>query len=1181
MPDDNFRDGPTGVYRDVGSGFAGRLQCKAEIWANLPISKRRQQDQQFIFSPETLSIAPEPIREKLQSISKIDGVFLAFDPTHHHNFVCAKKKGESGVDVDSDAVRLSALEFYGSINQSLVGEQGEGLLIYEKDDQDNETSRIKGVTAKAAHSMWINDGSLFSDYIVLPSEENLEPEDPVERTQRAFSPRWSYDIVNAPIKVQSANGQTVSSSANFHYPRQKANATSSPVDLISNNGVESSFKVSGSDFYRNINPGIHWRLVKRTSIFQGEDFWIEIRKSAKSSDIPDLGSAKFRMLNRFAHLDVNSIPQGASACQIQNLAMIETDENGTVQEDSKDKFDLARQRYFIIELGIGDLGKHNSDFRKTDAGHNYYIILAEKANPIFCHYDKQYLPCSTGSFDRNEHSLSSNPVLRKLSTYQWERSDTLMNQESLRITVRQHLGRIIITFSGHEDQPWIISRSDLIPTPGGQDPESSDEEDTEVEMQFRSVPMLIPAGKIAVMGGNYKCSFTFSPMTYVKRASFDMPQPLSVLGPVEQEEINLLLRDKGVSKLLDTDTYENSRQDLAAPKGRQGQKFQFNQDAEDYQETIDGDLRTTKAIKVQPDLVFRRGKAPDMQRRRNRDRQRTRTPHQISVRQRGDLVALGSDARFAVSMQADVNLQAGTYIFPAVPGDAPVEEGAAQAGATVGSVGGGNDVDQSWWLERCITPITTGFRLFVPASIEPAFNREKIDVSHHLLSYSDDWRADDWQSGQLTTIHHQAQVSFLLNAGMKFDDGKPNYSSYIHSLADKAFYIQISIYWEGGVMPRPSREKDRVVFTGLCYGGEVSFENNQRIMSCDLVDYSDILRDQKFKNSPFFDKMRDFNAINEILELASFRDGTNEQGEITDQSQPGSLIRRLADYEDGNNWITIVHNGETLFNREFALPGSYDILQEPFLRFQDGETYYDAIQRMAQLSGKVFFFDRLGVFHYDALPYEQELFGFQQGSGENEDQPPFDWDRLSKVNFVASPRDAEITDVQRQAFNSYTVRRNVKDVNNEIRVISTTPDGKLLVAGHTNFDSIFDPDKPGFLGYPKEFMQQDGIFGDEATVKWYVKNLTKMFIPPVVIRFEAVGRNLLRALDIVTFQGMGMREPQRLIIGSIKSEVKPAQNTWYQEFECYWLFPSTNIEWGETNDVALSLDGGIDQSNPV
>jgi hypothetical protein len=146
---------------------------------------------------------------------------------------------------------------------------------------------------------------------------------------------------------------------------------------------------------------------------------------------------------------------------------------------------------------------------------------------------------------------------------------------------------------------------------------------------------------------------------------------------------------------------------------------------------------------------------------------------------------------------------------------------------------------------------------------------------------------------------------------------------------------------------------------------------------------------------------------------------------------------------------------------------------------------------------------------------------------------------------------------------------------NEIKVISTSPNGEIFVAGHTNYASLNDPDAPGFIGYRKPFLQMDGIFGSADNVKWIVKNYTRMFIPPIKVSFKAIGRNKLKALDVITFQPLGSREKQPLIISSIKSEIDASKNTWYQDFECLWLFPRQDIQWGNTNEIGLGLDGSI------
>jgi len=276
---------------------------------------------------------------------------------------------------------------------------------------------------------------------------------------------------------------------------------------------------------------------------------------------------------------------------------------------------------------------------------------------------------------------------------------------------------------------------------------------------------------------------------------------------------------------------------------------------------------------------------------------------------------------------------------------------------------------------------------------------------------------------------------------------------------------------------------------------------------------------------------------------------------------------------DKTGWFQTPHNGETIYNSEYSLPGSYNILHEPLFKFKDGESLWSGISKISQMAGKIVYFDRLGVFHYEKLPYDQELFGGQEGSS------PYlnikKWEALSKIDFFASPKDfnkSEGAEIHRQVFGDYTVTRDMESVINQIRVISNTPGGELLLAGHTNFDSLFDNEKPGFVGYPKTLLLMDGIYGDEQNVKWIVKHYTKLFLPPIKITFKAIGHNLLKALDIVTFQGIGWREKQVLIIGDIDNEIDPATNQWWQTFSCYWIFPSQNISWGSPNEIGIGVD---------
>jgi hypothetical protein len=275
MGDKGRGSDPTGNFQRGAPGFAGKLQCRCEIWRNLPIARRRQQDQNYIFSPETIQLAPENIRERLQGIANLDGVFLSFEPSYQHNFVCAKKKEESSEVGELNETRnllnltgtipLSQLEFYDGIRESLLGTEGNRLLAL-----DGTTA--SSASAKAAHHMWINDGSLFSDYIILPSEEDAEPEDPADIVRRRMSARWGYDLVNAAITRKQEQETSRSSSPDYHAPRQRANALANPVTLMRQLGVEDQFKPTSELIYKGINPGIHWRLERELQSIKAKTF---------------------------------------------------------------------------------------------------------------------------------------------------------------------------------------------------------------------------------------------------------------------------------------------------------------------------------------------------------------------------------------------------------------------------------------------------------------------------------------------------------------------------------------------------------------------------------------------------------------------------------------------------------------------------------------------------------------------------------------------------------------------------------------------------------------------------------------------------------------------------------------------------------------------------------------------
>lgn len=1112
----------TGTFEEGCPGNAGIVNCKCEIYKNKPIYKRRQQDQDFIVSSETLSLLPEEIHDKLSSTRGLDGVYLREIHNYRSNYASFRKKRD-GNDEDSgpsvleilfpDVVPIDELEFL-----PLIGGFFGNVPIFVNGQPSNKQ--------EGPHQTWVMDGSLFCSDTQNPSEYYIcrkNPDGSVNREaefRRQYLAAWRYDLFNAPPSISVIDGTAQSGDVIRFRPYQFVNSKESPaiaLERTENADLLSIFKIG--ETYRGINPGIHWSAIKRTSLFQGEDFWVEFICGTKEPNIPEHGNAVFNMLEKYKFLDVNTSPTESGV--IINGGVVELDNNRAITDKSKELYDLSRQSYFIIEIGV------------NDPDHNYFILIPEKDYPIFIHAgdfittvpqtdngaasseleDDAGDDCSPGASSTPQGqkpngvipTRSGQKISRRLSSWKVAKGKTLMErQDSLRVTVRNHLGSLIIVFSGYENDPWIINRSDYVE----KDATNTNDPITEDNLEIRQVPMIVPQAKIAIYGGNRQSSFAFSPLQYYNVAPFKSPQSLSLLGPLSQTDINLLLRDKGTTR-------NPSRSSINVG-------YEYSMDAEKFVELVDGVAETNYAISVQPDTVYNFGKAPDAQ----RERSKRRIPSTIKIDNNNCLQRIGSSGPYVKQTQVFFELIPGDYIFQSP-----------------------DDITSEWLLQSCITPIITHFRLYVPPT-GTAYDAASVDVSHHVMNFSDSWSARDF-----SLIEHTGRVQFLINDGMEFID-QVNYAPFLASLVDKTFYIQISVWWEKGVMPKPADEQDRVMITGICPGGTITVENGKKVLNCDILDYYTILKDQKFFNSPFFDKMRDFNAIYEVMKMAGFRDEFDDD--------PAALVRRLAE-TDESGWFEVIHNGDSITVNDYALPGSYDILQQPFMRFADGEPFSQAIERIATLSGKVAYFDRIGVFHFENLPFEQLFFNSE---GVDYQTPVEEYTALSKIDFYVSPGEIGTSDFHRQVFNSYTVKRNVEDVVNEIRVISTTPDGELLLAGHTNFDSLFRHDTPGFVGYPKQFLQMDGVFGSEDAVKYLVKHYTKMFVPPVTFTFEAFGHNKLKALDIITFQQLHSNDKQPLIIQSIASEVDPAKNSWIQKFECQWIFPSIDINWGPSSNEA-------------
>lgn len=484
---------------------------------------------------------------------------------------------------------------------------------------------------------------------------------------------------------------------------------------------------------------------------------------------------------------------------------------------------------------------------------------------------------------------------------------------------------------------------------------------------------------------------------------------------------------------------------------------------------------------------------------------------------------------------------------------------------------------------------------------------EPVDVAHHVESFS-----HNWSYTENAKIEHTGNIKFRINLGTasslrgsgvpslsdSFDgltdsgDGSVDddvsiqsqprdQSAYLASLSDKTFFLRVYAWWEGGYMDcqestcpcrrpggpnAPNDDVRRCIFTGLAHGGDITVEGNTRYIECKLFDYMKIMQDQYFLNSPFFDGMNDYFAVGLIAHMAGFSDVPLG----SDKYSPAGLINQLA--RDSSNrqeedWVVpYALTRETLYCLLYTLPSSYDILQNPFMKFADASKYDEAIVKIGTLAGKVPYFDRFGVLRYDVRPDGRFLSEVGRLS------------RRPKCNFMASPHAlGDCRNLDLLALNSYSYKRAAGDVVNDILLGTATPNGEFLVKSVLNLPGRYDPRVPGYVGYTKRLLQMEGIFGSQEALENIANYYAgMMFKPPVIVSWESMGLSHLQAMDVVTFTGLnddlgfppdnvetGTSNPPipsvTLVLTNVSGEIVPARGEWRNKYEGEWLYGNVPV----------------------
>jgi len=1148
----------------------GLVNMKCMIWEPNPISMRPSQDNTVVYNATTIQRLPESIQNLIQTLEQAPyGIFLKQKYVYRDTFLKIGKE-----------VLNSALPDMKAENNTLLFD-GNGIPQYPYID----------------HQTFILNGSLYSQNVVTPTGISQASAD---NLYNGLS-KWTYKEVTIPFDHDGHDGTNNDDSNDHDYIASLDIQTNDPnlartlaasnlsqdaqAYILSRKTLRympmqimtsSEYKVSNQQPTTQTLPqGIHWLCQKQTPLYAGEDFFVEFLRLA---DKPDVVSGSNPMLSQYQMLD-SKYNNGASQDATINGGVVELTEQGTVSPVTTDTFDLNNQPYYLIEIGM------------NDAKHDYFIIIAYNANPILVQVGNiPTIKIGTGTGTTTNPPgppttapqviTSRDKISKRLSTYKDVSSKDLMDQNTLRVTVREHLGQFVITFNGHEDNPWIISRTDLVPTSLNSSSSSSTSAPTSVSEI--NVPMEIAAQPIQIGAGNLKCGFMFSPLHYQDIVTFKQPNYITVRGPiVDEKSLNILLGDQGT-------------QNPAYIGATTHNAMRYFQDAENYCEVIKGKLQIKEKRNSNPIWPIKAvGKdtfAVDLDNMTNADGEYI---SYIQIAMASPLSSYGGSSSSASAsgdflkwLNVEFALGSGDSTFK------PIQLTIENRKSTL------------WRVWNCITPIATGWRLYVAQNNE-VYSQAPVDVAQHVDHFNHSWSYTD-----NAKLEHTGNIRFRINAGTATSlvnapaNGYQDESIYLANLSNKMFYVRIYAWWSGGYMdcqysPNPctvsgnNTDVSRVLFTGLAFGGDITVEGQIRYMECQLFDYMKIVQDQYFLNSPFFDGMSDYHAAAKIIEMAGFNvasptqyqtanaHNVNQSGTL-EHYPPAMLINQIMDRvsaqaqnpSTAGDTFTIGYfaTGEQIVCAPYVLPSSYDTLQNPFMKFADGSKYDEALSKIGIIAGKVAYFDRFGVFRYDVRP-DSLFFWVNQGFtlAQTARSPVYDFYASPWALKTAVTSVPECSRLSLLALETYTYKKCISDMVNDILLLTTTPDGAYLVNSVVNFQGRYDPTSPGYIGYTKRLLQMDGIFGSEqALLKISAYYAAIMFQPPTVLTWKSMGMPQLKAMDIVTFTGLlddkgfpvqNVDSPQNfpkttitVIITSLSSEINPEKNEWINTYEGEWLY---------------------------
>lgn len=390
------------------------------------------------------------------------------------------------------------------------------------------------------------------------------------------------------------------------------------------------------------------------------------------------------------------------------------------------------------------------------------------------------------------------------------------------------------------------------------------------------------------------------------------------------------------------------------------------------------------------------------------------------------------------------------------------------------------------------SPYIWQLRCELPQKEEDASAGSGTDISCDVLSCDLAFNSTNYNE-----LNHTGTLK-VLNKPRKA--GGIDYRGY----TNRAVYLRILAWWDNGAGHDPGGG-ERAIFEGMTVGATVDTQRERETVTFKLEDYMNALEGGKFILSPYYDGMVAQLAVKDIVKQS----GLSESKILSGDSPIGN-------FDDAQSFVLP-------FNSPF---------DEPQFRFKDGSSYKAAVIRIAALDGKTVYFDSKGNFHYDPIP--GGIFG--------------DENTTPKVEFFTSV--AAAPSGKQVAWNLSSFSRMINDTYNVLQVSTISKDtGGIIHIADANSAAIFDPTAEGYLGYRKHLLIKDPSLGSVSAAGRYFQNYrTRIFIPPLTVRFETYGYSGLKPLDTISLDGQKMR------ILNLSRKLDAKDNQYWMTVEGEWFF---------------------------